>query len=127
MSDTGFQPFTDKGGRYVTTKTASVTMNHHGQMNFPASVRQDVFGGCSYVEYLLNESEMKMGIKGYTEAKAPPHAYKIGNDPTKSGSATVEKALEAIGKAPPEEHTMFELHDSDGMAYINVGKLPDLE
>lgn len=123
-----FEPFTDKGGRYVTQKTASVSMNHHGNVNIPGSVHEDIFDGGRYVEYLLDEANGRLGFRVY-QADAdnvPDHAYVIQED---APSASVEKPLAALGKRPPDEHTMFELrHDGEsGVPYINVSKLPDVD
>jgi hypothetical protein len=123
MSD--FETFTKKGGRYLTAKTASVTMNRHGYLNVPGSVRETVFDGAEYIEYHTDRENNLIALEGYTE-EPPQHAYTLsGSD---NGSVQVEKVLAWIGKRPPEEHTMFELqHDEEtDLPYIDVSKLPEV-
>lgn len=122
-----FETFTDKGGRYVTAKVASVSMNHHGNMNIPESTHKSVFDGKEYLEYHADHDNQLLAFKAYDGGDAPPHAYTMSGEG--SLSVPVEKALEWVGKRPPEEHVMFELQrDSEaGLPYIDVSGLPDVE
>lgn len=123
-----FEAFTNKGGLYLTARTASVTMNAHGNINFPGKVRTQVLGEANFVEYLTNTNENLLGFEGYNDPdNAPGHAYKISGDPEDSGLTTVERVLAEFGKRPPDEHTMFELQDRDGTPCIDVSDLPELE
>jgi len=126
MSD--FEKFTDKGNRLVTQKTASVTMNNHGYLNVPGSVRESLFDGATHIEYHTDHEHSLLALHPYEKEEAPPHAYKLsGNDGSSSISA--ETVLSWLGKRPPEEHTMFELQfdEESELPYIDVSELPEVE
>lgn len=118
----GFQPFTAKNGRYVTQKTLSLTINQHGYLNIPGSIHTSIFNDAPYIEYYTNNT--KLGLQPHTEDSAPQHAYTLSGD---SPSVAAETVLVSMGKQPPESHTMLELKDADGLAYVEVSKLPDLD
>lgn len=131
MSDVqpNFEAFTNKGGRIVTEKTASLTMNNHAHLNVPGKVQEQIFDGAEYIEFHADHRQDLLGLEPHHADDAPPHAYKIGNDVGESGAVTVEKVLDWLGKERPAEHTMFELlfDDEIGMPYIDVSGLEDVD
>lgn len=117
-----FEPFTDKNSRLVTTKTASVSMNQHGRLNIPGSVRKEIYDDAEYVQFHVDHDRGLLAIEGFEdEEAAPPNAYKISGNG--SGSAKVGKALEWAGYEPPDGHMMFELKFGGGYPYIDLKKL----
>lgn len=117
-----FKPFLDKNNRLVTTKTASLSMNHHGRVNIPGSVRSEIFDDAEYVQFHVDHDRGLLAFEPFPdEDSAPANAYKLSGE--KSGSASVEKVLEWAGYEPPESHTMFELKFGGGFPYIDLAKL----
>ena len=121
-----FEAFTQKGGRYVTQKTMSLSMNQYGHLNVPASVSKSVFEGSDYVVLHYDIDSQFLAIEP-CNGDPPAYAYKLSGDSSKSVNIT--KVLEMLDKQPPEKHTMFELqHDDDsGLPYIDVSGLPEWE
>jgi hypothetical protein len=126
-ADVEFSPFRKKGNRLVTTRTASVTMNSHGHLNIPGSVRTTVFNGAKWIMYHADHDRELLAIEAFGDIEnAPQNAYKLTpEDPEESGTVTVNNVLAWMGKEVPDEHTMFELMERGGMACIDVSKLND--
>lgn len=129
--DPEFEPFMQKGGRLVTTKTATLSMNPRGGLNVPGSVQGEIFDGAEFIRFHGDAERCLLALEGFADKEsAPPNAYKIsgGNgDESGGGSIYAEKVLKWLGKEPPEEHMMFSLEVDDGMPYIDVSDLPDVE
>lgn len=124
-----FETFTDKGSRlYTATKVASLTLNQHGYLNIPGSVQDGIFDGKEAVEYHADRDNHLLAFEAHDEESAPSHAYKISGEVGESGSVSAEKVLAWVGKRPPEEHTMLELHhdEESGLPYIDVSDLPEM-
>lgn len=126
MSD--FEVFTDKGGRFVSQKTLSLSMNNHGILYIPKSVNTSLFDGDDYIQYHVDPQNNLLALEGHPQDEAPAHAYLISGD-SEHGSVICKKVLEYMGKSLPEGHTMFELqHDEDtDLPYIDVSKLPEVD
>jgi hypothetical protein len=121
-----FEPFLQKGGRLVTTKTASVSMSDRGILNIPGSVRSQIFHEANYIQFHADIERELLALEPFgDEDDAPSNSYKISGDG--SGSIQAEKVLCWMGKDTPDEHTLFELKAVDEMPYIDVGDLPELE
>lgn len=123
-----FEVFTGKGSNFKISHKASVTINSYGKMHIPTLVRRGLFDGAEEMEYLINTDEMKLGFRAYKdEEAAPDHAYKIDGDEDKHGVVSVANVIRAFEKQTPNETKMFEILDQNGVPYINVSDLPEMD
>ena len=122
-----FEPFLQKGGHLVTTKTASVTLNHQGHINIPGSVREQIFDNAQYIQYHRDLKRGLLAFEGFPdEDSAPANAYKIGGE-SGHGTISATNVLTSMDYEIPDEQVLFELKYHDGYPYIDLNKLETVD